>query len=492
VFYTVRHISLRIWTTVLLGGLISLWILPVAHLYIGLDWSLVLALGIILVVFITVGWFSNRLGLSTVKRLISEATTWERIGAQRGAEEAFNKAAAVLDGCLLSPLVKKKQSAQLAARLARFYLAHADKNHSTETFIITYLQSHPEDEEVAESWLQQVESHDGLKTDYYELANRIGNAQPNNTVIQDLLARFYLSEGRTDFSALQTYRQVLTRQMSGGLQGKSDTYFDILDNLAILFLRDGRADEWALRIYLEALKLSSEKHQLLRGIAASVHWIHETERTKPLLQQAHKLLEKFDEMQLKKLRAGFNPPGFDPTGPEIFTQLKVGTTLWNGGRRVRSFLFNFITTATSKLMRNISHIINLIKHSRKSELIIKWAMMAILAIGVILLLANTVSHLMRTERALYEKDKSTEIVVTDPFTLQVAAYLKPQDAERYVEYLRRKNLDAFWIKRSAKSKVWYQVRVSHFATKASAREYGKKLQAQGIIDDFYVANYERP
>ncbi len=90
------------------------------------------------------------------------------------------------------------------------------------------------------------------------------------------------------------------------------------------------------------------------------------------------------------------------------------------------------------------------------------------------------------------KRRITEIVVTDPFTLQVAAYLKPQDAERYVKGLKMKQLDAFWIKRRGKTKVWYQVRVSHFANKASARDYGKDLKAQGIIDDFYVANYERP
>jgi len=60
-----------------------------------------------------------------------------------------------------------------------------------------------------------------------------------------------------------------------------------------------------------------------------------------------------------------------------------------------------------------------------------------------------------------------------------------------VKYLKSKQLDAFLIKRRGKNRVWYQVRVSHFASKASAREYGKRLQLKGIIDDFYVANYEQ-
>jgi tetratricopeptide (TPR) repeat protein len=484
VFYSLRHISLRIWATVLLGGLISLWILPVFHPHIGLEWSLVPALVIMIVVFMAVGWFSNRLGISAVERLIREATTWERVGAYRGAEEAFNKATTVLDSFLLSPLVKRKESAKLAARLARFYLARTDKNHSSETFIIAYLKSHPEDEEVAENWLQQVESHGGLKTDHYELAFRIGNAQPENTVIQHLLARFYLSEGRTDFSALQTYRQVLNEDKNAAV--------GIVKDLATLFLRDGRADEWALRIYLQAFRLSSERHKLLRGVAACVHWIHETERTTHLLQQARKLLVSLDEMQLKKLRAGFNPPGLEPTEPKISAQLKVGITLWKVVRQTGSSLFNLITSAAFELIGRARDVINLIKRSRRPKLILEWTMITVMAIGVITLMVNTTSHLIRTKRALYEKEKTTEIVVTDPFTLQVAAYLKPQDAERYVKYLKTKKLDAFWIKRRGKRKVLYQVRVSHFANKASARAYGKSLKAQGIIDDFYVANYEQP
>jgi len=484
VFYSLRHISLRIWATVLLGGLISLWILPVFHPHIGLEWSLLPALVIMIVVFMAVGWFSNRLGISAVERLIREATTWERVGAYRGAEEAFNKATTVLDSFLLSPPVKRKESAKLAARLARFYLARTNKNHSSETFIIAYLKSHPEDEEVAENWLQQVESHGGLKTDHYELAFRLGNAQPENTIIQHLLARFYLAEGRTDFTALQTYRQVLN-------EGKNAAV-GIVKDLATLFLRDGRADEWALRIYLQAFRLSSERHKLLRGIAACVHWIHETERTTLILQQARKLLVSLDEIKLKKLRAGFNPPSVETKEKKISAQLNVGIVLWKVVSQIGSFLFNFIVSAGFGLIARTSDVVNLIKQSRRPKLILKWAMITTLAIGIIALTVNTTSHLIKTKRALHEKEKTTEIVVTDPFTLQVAAYLNPQDAERYVKYLKSKKLDAFLIKRRGKNRVWYQVRISHFASKVSAREYGKRLKIKGVIDDFYVANYERP
>jgi tetratricopeptide (TPR) repeat protein len=484
VYYTLKHLSIRVWATIFLGGLISLWILSVFHPYIGLEWSLVPALVIMIVIFMAVGWFSNRFGLSAIKRMIREATTWERVGAYRGAEEAFKKATAVLDSYLLSPFVKRKESAKLAARLARFYLARTDKNHFSGTFIVAYLKSHPEDEEVAENWLQQVESHGGLKTDHYELAFRIGNAQPNNSIIQQLLARFYLAEGRTDFTALQMYRQVLN--------GEKNATVDIIKELATLFLRDRRADEWALKIYLEAFKLGSERHKLLRGIAACVHWIHETERSTHLLQKARKLLVSLDEMQLKKLRAGFNPPIVETAEKQTSAQLNFGIALWKMVSQAESFLFNFIISTGFGLIARARDVINLIKQSRRPKLILKWTMITTLAIGVIVLTVNTTSHLIRTKKARYEKEKATEIVITDPFTLQVAAYLKPQDAERYVKYLKSKQLDVFLIKRRGKNRVWYQVRVSHFASKESAREYGKRLKLKGIIDDFYVANFERP
>jgi len=462
----------------------SLLVLPALHSHIGLEWTLVPASGIMILVFIAIGWFSNRLGLSDIERLIREATTWERVGAYRGAEETFRKATAVLDSFLLSPLVKRKESAKLAARLARFYLARADKNHSSEAFIISYLQSHPEDEEVAENWLQQIESHGGLKTDHYELAFRIGKAQPKNKIIQHSLARFYLLEGRTDFSALQTYRRVLN--------GDSNAAVDIVDDLAALFLREGRADEWALRIYLQAFRLSGGRSQLIRGIAACVHWTHDTERTMHLLQEARGLLVSFDEVSLKKLRVGFNPPSLEPIEQKISSKFRVGIVLWKVMKWMGSTLFSLITSVVFVIIARAKDLINFIKGSQRSKLILKWAMMAVLAVGVITLMVNTVGHLIRTKRALYEKEKTTEIVVTDPFTLQVAAYLKPQDAERYVKYLKMKKLDAFWIERRGKRKIWYQVRVSHFANKESARAYGKNLKAHGIIDDFYVANYERP
>jgi cell division septation protein DedD len=80
--------------------------------------------------------------------------------------------------------------------------------------------------------------------------------------------------------------------------------------------------------------------------------------------------------------------------------------------------------------------------------------------------------------------------VKDPFTIQVAAYLKSDDAQRFVDQLKQHGLDAFWTEATSANRKWYQVKVSHFATKAQAMQYGRELKSKGLIDDYYVANYK--
>jgi len=75
--------------------------------------------------------------------------------------------------------------------------------------------------------------------------------------------------------------------------------------------------------------------------------------------------------------------------------------------------------------------------------------------------------------------------------LQVAAYLQPEYAKKFVEQLKMLGEDAYWTEAVRGEKRWYQVRISHFPDKNSARNYGDVLKSKGIIEDYYVANYRR-
>ena len=481
---TLRHLIFRTWATVLVGGGLCLLILPAIHPHIGLEWTLVPVAVILLGVFMAVGWVSNRVGMSAVERLVEEATKWERAGLLRSAEKTYKRAVAVLDSFLFSPLVNRRESAYLAAHLARFYLAKADKTQDSEAFIISYLQSHPEDGEVAEDWLRQVENLGELKRDYYELARRIGDAQTENRDVQHLIARLYLAARRTDFPALQTYRRVL----DGGTASASD----IVRDLAVLFIREGRADEWALKVYLQALRQGGERPLLLKGIAACVHWLGENERTRRPLLEARRVLEGVDEVILEKMSAGFNPPTVEPSALGISRKIEVGSALKKASKHVGLALLRISKSLAFNIGMHAKALISFIKRSKRAQLVLEWSMTAVLVVAVGMLVVNTVGHLITTRKGPPEKKEISEVVVTDPFTIQVAAYLKPEDAQGYTSYLKKRGLDAYWRKKEGTKKTYYQVRVSHFADKASAKAYGASLKAQGIIDDFYVANYDRP
>ena len=76
-------------------------------------------------------------------------------------------------------------------------------------------------------------------------------------------------------------------------------------------------------------------------------------------------------------------------------------------------------------------------------------------------------------------------------TLQVAANLKSEYALKFVDDLKQRGYDAYWIETASGGKTWYQVRIAHFPDPQSARDFGARLKQKGIIEDFYVTNYTR-
>ncbi|MDH3878811.1 MAG: SPOR domain-containing protein, partial [Desulfobacterales bacterium] len=129
---------------------------------------------------------------------------------------------------------------------------------------------------------------------------------------------------------------------------------------------------------------------------------------------------------------------------------------------------------------------------KKSRQVFTGVLLVGLSTAVVVLVINTVGHLVKTETPVAQKIEKAPEKITDPFTLQVAAYLKPVHAKKFVENLKKQDLDAYWREAISADKKWYQVRVSHFPDKKSAKDFGESLKAKGIIDDYYVANFVAP
>ncbi len=461
----------------MLGGIASFVILPMLQLRLGLEYSVFVA-GVLMVFFFwAAGWLLTRWALNTSEYLVAEAAAFERDGMYREAEDTYRKAMAVFDSFMISPAARRKKSGYLGSRLARFYLARSGRDQASEDFLISYLHSYPQDEEVAEHWLQRIEGGNGLSADHQELIERIGDAQPQNINIQRTLARFYLLLERTDFPALQTYRRISSNDES--------SVAGFIDNLARLFAKEGRADEWALEIYLMALARDFKRPEYLRGLAACLHWIPAGGSNEQLLQSARRYLKPFDAAARQKMRQGFNSPiaaeqpraarrKFKP----VATFNHAILTIYSGLQALFRWIFAKTETAFHR-----------IQHSRKIRRMLTVMLLFNLAAGIGALVINTVGHLRHNEEPGVKTAAPARPTITDPFTLQVAAYLKPQYAKKYVQQLRQQGLDAYWTEAVRGEKRWYQVRVSHFGTKQAARDFGEKLKAQGIIEDFYVANY---
>ena len=127
--HALKHIALRIWGTVLLGGLACLWLLPALGSNLDLAWILMPAAILAMAIFMFLGWLLNRLALFLADRHIHEAAAWERIGSNKDAATAYEKALAIFDSFLISPRIKRLESGRLMSRLTRFYLAKTDKQH---------------------------------------------------------------------------------------------------------------------------------------------------------------------------------------------------------------------------------------------------------------------------------------------------------------------------------------------------------------------------
>jgi hypothetical protein len=480
--HALKHLAFRVWGTVLIGGLAVLWILPFLDFGLGPQWVPVPAAVLMLATFLLLGWLFNRLALFLADRHIHEAATWERLGRSDAAGTTYEKALAVFDSFLISPRVKRRESDRLTSRLTRFYLARKDKQHDSETFIAFYLDTHPDDQEVAEDWLRQAREGDGLDARFHETVARIGETLAANRTVQQLIAGLYLSENRTDFPALQTYRRV-----TGG-QGRAAR--SIANNVARLFLKEGRADEWALQLYLQAGADDDPGRELLNGIAACVHWIPETDRNRRLLEVGRQRLAGIEPEQLAVMREGFTPP--KPVEPPVrrpgtLARLApVGRIVQAGSNR----LGNLARQGFQAGMALFRKVIQGMGNSALLRPVLKWAAVTLLSVAVIVLVINTIRHLAQAPTPGKTAATPVEKIAIDKYTLQVAAYLKRKHAEKYVAQLKARGIDAYWIETTRGSKRWYQVRVSHFPDKAAARAFGLSLKKKGVIDDFYVANYD--
>jgi hypothetical protein len=478
--YLFKHLTVRLWTTLTIGSLICLVGLPPLAAALGPDWMVVPGSILFILSFWLTGAGLAALGRRRMARLLEEATVWDRAGMHREARQAFARAADTVNSFLFSPFSKKVPAERLLARMARFQLAQAAPEASSDTTVDAYLRRFPRDREAAVKWLERMLAGREPTSTSHDIASRIGAAHSEDAAIQRMLTRFYLAEGRCDFVALQAYGHLLKSEDPPG--------DDLLGPMAELFLAQPRADVMALTVYLARVAGGDRDPRLLPAIAACQQTILPGPENLPMLEKAEAVLSDLDTSRRHQMAAAFMPRISD-SGPE--PSVKRASMRWKAvGNGLRNGINAALRAvyAVGRGMRRLQAVLS----TGPAKSMLKWSVMGIFVVGLGWMVVNTAVHLIADNQAEETVPQPVAAPVTDPFTLQVAAYLKEVDARRYADQLKGKDLDAYWTRASSGSKTWYQVRISHFPTKAEARSVGEDLKKRGWIGDYYVANYKRP
>ena len=242
-------------------------------------------------------------------------------------------------------------------------------------------------------------------------------------------------------------------------------YSDKILSILILdiFLGLEREDFTAKKLYQHVLSDPELKHGYAKKIEALIGKPEDT-------LQKEVSFQLFDKKPVRKVEIG-----------------KKVQVLTKKGVYFLHSLWSFMGGSFSFLMLSAAKMYNYIKQNEKIRFYLKAGFLTLVSGLLLFFMVGPISHIFKSRTIEKEKIK-TPIQVFKPYTIQVAAYLKPKHAQRYVYILKKKEIDARIKKVYGGGKTWFVVRVSEFIDRKSAAAYGQKLKKQKIIDDFFVNN----
>ena len=487
--HALKNIAIRLWIAAVAGWLATLGLLAVFGSPLDAAFNLTFASILTILAFWGCGWIFNRIAAQRLQDYFREAASRERTARVGEAAEVFRKAVILYDSFMVSPLFRRRAGRDMAGRIARFHIARSVHYPEAENFITAYLWVHPDDREVAEYWLQRTRLGDGADPDHLALMDRIAAAQIQNPTILSLTAQLYLARKRTDYTALQIYKQLL--QESGHVQAHT------VIRLADLFVQERRADEWALEAYLKACRQVPDKIEYLQGLAACLEQISTTERNESLITESRQALSAVDEDTIRQWQELFRQAATPPAPKEPAVSEPVLVFISGSARRVFHGIVRSAGTIASILAQRGRIIGKSWKESARTRYIAKLTAVSLFAAIVIISGIRTIVYISETkespEAAPPPPVKTPQLAPSGRYTIQAASFRNRAQAINFSERLKKQGFPAYWGEsRSSDQNIWYYVRISRFEVKQEAKEFGEDLKNRGIIDDFYVANYKAP
>jgi hypothetical protein len=486
--YVLKNIAIRIWIASAVGGLATLGLLALLGSPLETSFNLVVVAILTILAYFCSGWALNRIASSRLQDCLREATSRERTSRIGEAAEAFEKAIILFDSFLVSPLFRRKMGRELAGRIARFHIARAALSPEAENFIASYLWAYPDDAEVAEYWLQHTGFVESANPEHMALADRIAATQPANLTIHGLIANTYLARHRTDYTALQIYRRFL--------QESEHSQDPAVVKLADLFQQEGRSDEWALEVYLKAHTQHPDRTDYLKGLAACMNQLRETDRYKPLFTAARDILRDIDKETIQLWQASFRQTTIQPTETKQVRTVRILASLYRFIRQCMLASARAIRTITSNFMEWFQSIGRHWNESPRTRYIAKWVAVSIFAAVVIISGISTVYYIRETKESpdatSAPAEPEPQIATSGRYTVQAASFRTSLLAKDFVNRLNQLGYSAYSGESRSAEDIWYYVRISRFETKQEAREFAEELKSKGIIEDFYIANYKEP
>lgn len=427
--WILRNISIHLWITTLMAIPLIFYILPgLARFFPSIN-PFITGVVTIAGIVVILGFIMDRLAKKIVASLIKEGQAWERSGILNKAENNYIKALRIYDSFLLLPFLTKKTTLIISGAIARFKLNTSIENQNFKLSTEVYLKMMPEDEDIAQLWLAQLKRSAIVTSFDQDVLSLLVETHYANTLLSPLMMDIFLGLERTDFIAKKLYQQV-----------KNDPILE---------------PKYANKI--EAL-IGKPDDTIQSNLSFS-----------PPPKKAQKKSVKKIKSD-RKLNIG---KAIESMSTTCVSMLKLA------GSIIGSFLSFFILLVT--------RLTTYIKEHEKAQFYLKTGFLGLISIWLLFFMINTLTHMLKSRTI--EKQKTTiEIQAPKPFTIQVAAYLKQSHAKRYVDVLKKKEIDARVKKVKGGGKTWFVVRVSKFHDKKSAAAYGQKLKQQKIIDDFFVNN----
>ncbi len=371
-----------------------------------------------------------------------------------GQEEAVHEVFSLILGVMRSGLLSRSRQESLRRHLLRsyfpFYAEHPEWEYFQQQLLVA-MREGVRAEEAYHVLKAFVLNQKKLTLDVANLAEELVDYDPEDETLPTFFVQHFLAEKKTHYRAEYFYSRYLAK--GGAL---SD---DLLTLCLPKILAHARKDDFAAWCYVRAFDQTRPEQAQTREALYRV-W----EEYRKL--QRHDALSKQVALCAARLSA------------QEMADWRAPQTVVVPRKTARQFWERWLYTGRQLVW----DLVTLLRGQKK------WVLAGGAGLAVLLSLL-----LFWPKGAVTNNTKSAAPTAqpdtTHYFSLQVGALKTKRSAEATVNALQRRKLAAYVLEPQS-SRGWYRIRVGKYPSAVRARVAADSLKALGLIEDFFVTNYE--